>query len=309
VLLECAGGPNEATGDDAMLQTGKLVLVSALWLAASCTTGTGQPLAAPAAWHEAVATGGAATGGAVGGAGNAVLAAPRQGGGYRPRGHATVRFGGGRSEMDITGFPAGETSAGRLGLALEFIPDFIGGGVQLTLEGSDDDLFDEGGGVDTSVSSFDLYPHLTLRPHGGRFRVPVRIGPYLGAHGFESRGPGLTENVDWFAFGLRAEVEPEIDLVRRQNGTGISFYGRFRIGGGAAGISAETSAVNDDFTTSVLSYGLETGFRFQLSRFLIELGYGFDRSDYDESDVEAENFIRETSFTYRGVFLSMGVRW
>lgn len=281
-----------------MLHLRDVVSGSALLLAVSCTTGPGQPVGAPTSWLPAAPEG------------DAFAASPAPaGGGYRPRGLGTLRLGGGRSKMDIDGFPSGETSGGRLGLAFEYVPDFVGGGVQLTLEGSDDDLFDNGSGVDTSVGSFDLFPHLTLRPHGGRFRMPVRLGPFLGAHAFESKEPGLKETVDWFAFGVRAEVEPEIDLVRRQNGTGVSVYGRFRIGAGGAGVSVDTSAVDDDFSTSVVSYGLEAGLRFQLSRFLIELGYGHDNSNYDESDVEAGNFVRETSFTYRGAFLSMGVRW
>jgi hypothetical protein len=281
-----------------MLHMRDVVLGCALLLPVSCTTGLRQPVGAPTGWLAALPEGDAF----------ALSPAPAEGG-YRPRGLGALRLGGGRSKMDIDGFPSGETSGARLGLTFEYVPDFIGGGVQLTLEGSDDDLFENGSGADTSVSSFDLFPHLTLRPHGGRFRMPVRLGPFLGAHGFESSESGPTETVDWFAFGVRAEVEPEIDLVRQQNGTGVSVYGRFRIGAGAAGVSVETSTLSDDFSTSMVSYGIEAGFRFQLSRFLIELGYGHDNSNYDQSDVEAGNFVRETSFTYRGAFLSMGVRW
>jgi len=270
-----------------------------LLLAMSCTTGPGQPIGAPEGWPEIRREGVAP----------AATSPVPPGGGYLPRGQATLRLGGGRSKMDIDGFPNGETSGGRLGLMFEYVPDFVGGGVQLTFEGSDDDLFDAGSGVDTSVGSFDLFPHLTLRPHGGRFRMPVRIGPFLGAHAFEAKESGVTESFDWFAFGVRAEIEPEIDLVRRQNGTGVSLYGRFRIGAGGAVVSVDAVGLDDDFGTSVVSYGLEAGFRFQISRFLIELGYGLDNSNYDESDVEAGNFVRETSFTYRGAFLSMGVRW
>ena len=226
----------------------------------------------------------------------------------QPRGMAFVRGAAGtetvevRSGTDITS----DTDAGMLEVGFEGTGRVMGGGLRFSARATDDDLLEGSNAVDTQGEGANFFAHLTIRPGGGKFRMPIRIGPEVRANAFllDASPFGSIAELDFVSVGGAIEVEPEVDFFRNDNAA-LSIYGRAHVGAGVAQISSDTT----DYDTEAVNVGLEIGLRLQLKKFLLSGGYLAQSDEYAESDPENFSFVEETTWQFEGLFLMLGVRW
>ncbi|MBK8099868.1 MAG: hypothetical protein IPK26_22430 [Planctomycetes bacterium] len=227
-----------------------------------------------------------------------------------PAGRFDFRFAVGDASVDVGSGTDwhGETSAILAGIRFEGIGGLVGGGVQFDFTTSDDDILRDDLPALTSTSTYgiDLFPHLTIRPKATGFRLPIRIGPHIYTRTLAFEGPGGDADVDFLAFGIGLELEPEFDLVRT-NDMALSLYGQLRLGAGGALI--ETTNSIDTFTSDQTTVGGEFGLRWQAGGFSLSAGFMTQENSFDESDPEGSNIVEETDFGFTGVFLGAGFRW
>jgi len=199
--------------------------------------------------------------------------------------------------------------------SLEGVGQLTGGGFTLGL-GVDDGLSgDNNPGILhlSDVFRVEFFGHLTLRPTGGeRFRMPIRIGPYISHTSVADSGSSLArgQTTDYAALGLRLEVEPEFDFFQ-ENDMVASVFLKQSIGGGVAGVSRGVDEETFDTTERRRSFGL--GVRFRVNKFHSELGYVYRYSDYQETDSEVVDnkliTLPGAEFEFTGLMISMGIRW
>ena len=199
-----------------------------------------------------------------------------------------------------------DTDASMVELGFEAGGRRLGGGIRLNARMTDDDLLESTSTVDTSGQSGNFFAHLTIRPGGRKFRMPIRIGPEIRSNVLDiSSGTiGALSEVDWVTVGGAVEIEPEFDLFR-SNRSALSIYGRAHFGAGIAQASTATT----DYDTESINLGAEFGVRYQAAKFLISGGYMLHQTEYDESDPEGLSFIDETTWSFQGFFVSLGIRW
>jgi hypothetical protein len=256
----------------------------------------------------------------------AALAAPQDDGWPQPRGMFALRLAAGESTAESKGSPEEfDTDAVMVGLGFEGGGRTFGGGVKMEFTGTDGDLLEESGNIDTDLTSFDLFPFFMIRPTAPRFRIPIRVGPYMQVHSVTGENGSLPniqvpetgtadESLDFYSLGLQLEIEPEFDIMRSDN-LALSAYGQVRAGAAVAGLSADVQDDDNDYDTRSSNFGFETGIRFQAAKFLIEGGYVLRRTTYDETDPEFNSGLGadvryfEADFDFSGIFLALGVRW
>lgn len=252
-----------------------------------------------------------------------VKAAPRSTGPTdQPRGMFYVRGSIGQLEVEteslttpsITSTLDSDAWLGELGF--EAIGRTVGGGLRFGGFNSDDDLTATPLTVESTGGGAYFFPHLTIRPGGGRFRIPIRIGPEIRANTVDADGRNnvvsLDATTDALAVGAGFEVEPEFDIIRR-NRFALSAYGRLHGGIGAATVNFETATNDTDFDTDATFFGGEAGVRMQLAKFMLSGGFMVHQTVYDVTDTELVGLtptrLPETTYTYAGVFFAMGIRW
>lgn len=226
-----------------------------------------------------------------------------------PEGLVAARLAVGRTRVASEDGTRGSAGAGLLGLEFEATGRTLGGGVALEVMASDDDLYEGGSSVDSSTAGVDLFPHFTIRPHGSRFRMPIRFGPVVQWTAVNVDDGTDDDTVHWYGVGARLEVEPEFDLIRRGKGQSLSIYGRGRIGGAWGQVSADTATDDRDYDTTSSHTGIEGGLRWEIGKLMVAGGYQYLRTTYFETDATDGFVFPETRFSFSGVFLSIGFRW
>ena len=223
-----------------------------------------------------------------------------------PHSMARAYFAPGRAEIDVKSGSnvGGEADALLFGAAFEGVGKVVGGGIKLDVYLSDDDLIDSPAPADSSVLGATVFPHVTFRPGGDRYRVPIRVGPEVQLHTLDFGASSTTGDFDWVSVGLGLEVEPEFDFFRDDK-SALSIYGSLRGGGGWVAISGPT----EDYTSDSRSFGAEIGMRYEIAAFLVSAGFLTRTTNYDESDIENFSVVEETEFKFRGFFISAGARW
>lgn len=240
----------------------------------------------------------------------ASLAAPQGGEWEHPSGRLQTRFAVGTAEIETSGASSIEADAMFVGLSFEAGGRLMGGGLDVDFYVSDD-LVDTTA-EDETLAAVNIFPHLTIRPTFTRFRMPIRIGPYLGVHSVTAEGADGDPDAsnDAVAFGLQGEIEPEFDFMRQKGGSALSAFLKLQYGAGWAVEDVDDGTNEDSASTSSMNFGFEAGVRYQMSLFLVECGYLMRTSNYGESDLSDEDQIYpEVDFTFSGFQLSLGIRW
>lgn len=205
-----------------------------------------------------------------------------------------------------------ETSARLAKFEFEKIRGTTGGGLSFEVISVDEDLHTNTSGITSSdTMAFEFFAHVTIRPTVGRFRAPIRFGPYI--HVLEQETAGTSpDEIDYFSFGIRAEFEPEFDLVRTKN-VAVSVFGGVHGFAGFSRVDYQSSTTDNDFQTSSYGVGFSTGVRLSLRKFHLQAGYVYSKRTFEESDPEnvggSLQTLNEAEFIHDGVVLSMGVRW
>jgi len=225
----------------------------------------------------------------------------------QPRGMFYIRGGAGDAELEqVIGALSGktDTNAGMGEIGFEATGKVMGGGLRFGAWSTDDDDL-SGPGSQQRGDGAHFFAHLTIRPGGSRFRVPIRIGPDIRANALEENLPSL-EDIDFTSIGAAIEVEPEFDFFRSDRAA-LSIYGRLHAGAGVGQISDESN----DFDTEATHLGGEFGVRLQLRKFLLSGGYIMQSTEYDVGDPDGAVAFPygENTWSFEGIFLMIGVRW
>jgi hypothetical protein len=211
----------------------------------------------------------------------------------RPEFDGRVTFAGGDYDHDPEGAVHDETDAGFFGLLAEVsgASSGIGGGIELEVMGTDDDLF-ENGPVEQQISTFGIAPFFLCRMRAGdRFRIPVRIGPWL--HFLDAEDEGSSDSLTWATLGLRFAVEPEMVLVQDRDFQ-LSLFSEVSLAGGGSVVHEELGSTDEDYETTGGVFGLEIGPRFRMSHFFASVSFLHRGISMDESD--SENGVRIPGF-------------
>lgn len=172
---------------------------------------------------------------------------------------------------------------------------------------SDELLAPAGADLGYRLQQHDTYLYLyAMERFPDDFRFPIRFGPYFNYLSLADENS--SDELEWFSIGARLSVEPEL-ILTRDDQFELSLYGDASIGVHGTIIDSDTSTVRDEFETSGATLGIEAGLRYRFGTFSMALAY-LQRSIYfDESDPERGVFVRESDDLFRGVVLSMGVRF
>lgn len=224
------------------------------------------------------------------------------------RSTAGVAFGVGNYDVDIKDSASDQASAGLFEAAFETVaPSNLGGGVRIRGIASDDDLDDDPtdftpGAV--QASDGEWFFHGTLDSGEGMRRLPLRFGVSL--RQFELEDKAASETVEWASWGPRVEFAPELPMSEWDSGS-ISLCGMLGLGYGRTTVNL--TGLTDDWDTDAVFFDAGVGVRSNLNGLVLDLGYRYLGSDYDQSDVSSGIFVRETDVSFSGVVLTIGGRF
>ena len=219
--------------------------------------------------------------------------------------HLRIIFEAGPANFEIEEVGSGDVDDSASLFRMQFdalAPIGIGGGAAFEIVGVDDDIYP---GAETDLGTFDFFGYFLAMPHSRRFRMPLRAGFTINSLNQEEDSPGNSE-FDQVSFGVRLEIEPEVDLVHTENFR-MSIYGAFH---GGAGTTIIDNGQRDDFETDNYRYGMRAGLRFRVRRFFGGVGVIYTRDHFDQSDPERvggnQVTIPEAEFTLKGLLISGG---
>jgi hypothetical protein len=149
----------------------------------------------------------------------------------------------------------------------------------------------------TEAEAFDIFTfgNLPLWPNK-RLRFMSRPGAYFNKINLVGTRMGDVEPWSW---GLRYELEAEVDLVKKPKFI-VSLYasGRIRYGWGRAKITGVTEDIN------ALGWGYEAGAPAHLHNWMVALSW-IDRT----MDVDSSFSARGAEYRFEGASLTIGTRW
>lgn len=183
-----------------------------------------------------------------------------------------------------------------------FAPEGLGGGIALDAIGSDDDLFDRG----AAYAGGDLFLYGGYRFGAEDVRVPVRLGLLVSGRTLELKDSSDTE-LNWSSLGVGFEVAPQIRLLGSANGFSLWAFGDFRMGVMGTEIEVETSLGAPTWDTASLLWGAHMGLRGQVQQFQFSLGYLGSLFAAAESDSKGGITLRESSDTFNGFAIGLGL--
>jgi len=224
------------------------------------------------------------------------------------RNTAGVAIGAGKYDVDIKNAASDQASAGLFEAAFESVaPSNFGGGVRLRGIASSDDLDDDPNDltpVAVQASDGEWFFHGTIDGGEGMQRLPIRFG--LALRQFELEDKDASETAEWSSWGPRFEFAPEVPMSEWDSGS-ISVCGMFGLGYGRTTVNL--TGATDDWDTDAVFFDIGAGFRSNLNGMVLDLGYRYLGSDYDQSDVSSGVFVRETDVSFSGVVFSIGGRF
>ena len=210
------------------------------------------------------------------------------------------------------GTASGDTDGGYLRLRGEYVTHIrnfgVGGGFSLEGSASDDELLEDSGSTDAEGGMSDLFMFVVGVPvETDRFRLPVRLGPYL--HRMMLEEDSSDTEIDWDSIGVRCEVEPEFWFLRRDN-FALGIVGDFSAGLHATSIDVEVGGIDDDFDGDGLTFGAGGGVQALLGDHVTtKVGFVYRSTFEDESDDSGGVVVREADANFAGFVFQLGVRF
>lgn len=223
---------------------------------------------------------------------------------------AHLTLGGGRLDYDTDGSPFDDDdSAAFFRFRAEGLAEReFGFGISHEYTVGNDELlaapgFDQGFRLQQHDTFIYLYAQERFPDD---FRFPIRFGPYFNYLSLEDENS--SDEIEWFSLGARVSIEPEF-ILARDDQFELSLYGDLSLGVHGTLIDSDTSVVNDEFESNGATLGIEAGLRYRFGTFSMGLAYLQRSTFFDESDAERGVFVRESEDVFRGVVLSLGLRF
>ncbi len=218
---------------------------------------------------------------------------------------AQITVSGGTYEHDTDGSLKDDTGASFVGLIVEgSTRSGFGGGLSLEVMASKDDLFQNQATSSAQVTTVEFAPFFLYRMRAGeRFRMPIRVGPWI--HALTLEDQGSSDSLEWASFGLRAAAEPEFVVVQG-NDLELSVFAGLSLAGGATRIQLDSTAGDETFDSSAGAFGFELGPRLRWSHFVAGVSYLHRGLSVDESDPENNVVVRGIDTTYDGLAFTFG---
>lgn len=183
----------------------------------------------------------------------------------------------------------------------------LGAGISVEGLTSDDDLFESDGFTPQEARMSDIFLYVVFQgSQQGKFRVPLRVGPYFRRLLLEDQANG--DEVDWRNFGVRLEIEPEFIIHHSgyHEWTGFLLAG---FGYHGSDVDIESTTVTDSFDSEGSTFSFEAGTRIRLAGFSAGLSYIYRGLFVDQTDRENGLFVREIDSTFNGIAVQFGARF
>jgi hypothetical protein len=224
----------------------------------------------------------------------------------RTRGYVTVStaFGDFEFKDDVLGKDDSRAYMQRIEGGV-MTPRGIGGGGEFKVFVPHDDFYERTVSR-TEAAQVEFYGYFQADPSAhatdGRFRMPMRIGPYFSNVAAEFTVSG--DDTDYSSFGLRAELLPELVLSPPHQDFEASLVGRLSAGTHSTSIDDEST--DEVYWSSGYSLGVEVGFRVVIGPISLSTAYIHHTSTVRESDTERNLFIPRLETDFEGVLFSVG---
>ena len=178
-----------------------------------------------------------------------------------------------------------------------------GAGMDLKVIIPDDDLY-RGTAQAADVQNFDLFFFFMSHTAQGRFRMPLRVGPYLNR--VDTDFLGTNQETDYINMGFRVNFDPEVILYESDEAE-LSLVSSFS--GGLHATFIDDDLTNDEFSSSGTTLGAEFGVRATLGQVQLSTGIIYNTLVVHESDPEGGTRIPRLDTDFTGIQFSLGVRF
>lgn len=196
----------------------------------------------------------------------------------------------------------GDTTAGLLRLRFEgYGESRFGGGVEVEVIGSDDDLFVDNGFGESEARAVEVFGYGAYRFESRRFAMPLRFG--LFGRRYETEFANPSGEIETTSFGIKVAAEPEIAFVMTEK-VRFGAYGNLALGFGVSEI--QVSGTSTEWDSNNATLGLELGLRLRVGITAMSLAYLHRTEAIDDSDPEGGVFIRGVDTNFDGVAFTFG---
>ena len=203
----------------------------------------------------------------------------------------------GEFTYDVTSLaPSTDTPKTRAGMNYwRFLAEYFGG---IEINVGKTDQFGDGSGRSAEVFDLFLYAGYPNQPAPSvRFRP--RFGFFYNEQNLKGLSPG-NGGVEPYSWGLRLEVEGEVDIIKKKDFMlSVFASGRFGYGWGRSqvfGFGSESSYN--------LSWGFQVGIRLNINRFYVAVSW-ISREDSYKASV----LYNRATYALEGVTFSFGIRF
>lgn len=178
-----------------------------------------------------------------------------------------------------------------------------GGGVDVKYFRPETDLFD-GSTQRRDLGHADIHGFVSGRAGDGRFRVPIRFGPYY--NGLFTERTATRQAANYHSIGLRLELAPEFALFRRHDRE-LAVFANLSAGAHLTAIDHE--ATDEEYGSSGTTIGFEPGVRYRSGNLELSASYSAFETNIGQSDPERGVALPRVETEFTGVVFTLGFRF